>query len=386
MRTVKFLSILVIVAMMLPLASCGPKGGGTIKIGVIAPMTGDVKTFGESTKEGVEVAVAEWNAKGGVLGKKIEIVLGDDKNDPAEATNAATKLIKQDKVKFIVGSVASKCSIPISDVANANKVLQISPTSTNPKVTVADGKRKPYVFRACFIDPPQGSAMAKFALETLKIKKVSVFYDNGNDYVKGLAEFFRAAFEKGGGKVNVWEAYSVNDTDFSALLTKVMADPPDMLYIPDYYNKVNLICKQARDKGFKGIFAGGDGWDSSDLDVKVTEGGYFTNHYAADDPRPVVKNWQKTYGEKYKDKDGKPKVPDALATLAYDATNLLLNAIKTANSEDPTKVKDAMAATKGFQTVSGEISFDQDGNPTNKDIVVQQIKGGKQVHVTTIKP
>ena len=253
MRTFKILSVLLIVALLLPLAGCAGAGGGggKIKIGVIAPMTGDVKTFGESTKNGVEMAVAEWNAKGGVLGQQIEIVLGDDKNDAAEATNAATKLIKQDGVKFIVGSVSSKCSIPISQLANDNKVLMISGTSTNPKVTVDNGVRKPFAFRACFIDPPQGSAMAKFALETLKVKKVAVFYDNGNDYVKGLAEFFKAAFEKGGGTVTVFEAYSKDDTDFSALLTKVMADPPDMLYIPDYYNMVNLVTKQARDAGFQ---------------------------------------------------------------------------------------------------------------------------------------
>ncbi|MDH7490767.1 MAG: ABC transporter substrate-binding protein, partial [Anaerolineae bacterium] len=139
MRTIKLLTVLVIIATLLPLAGCAGGGSKTIKIGVIAPMTGDVKTFGESTKNGVELAVEEWNAKGGLLGKKIEIVLADDKNDPAEATAAATKLIQQDKVKFIVGSVASKCSIPISDVCNKNKVVMISGTSTNPKVTVADG-------------------------------------------------------------------------------------------------------------------------------------------------------------------------------------------------------------------------------------------------------
>lgn len=381
MRT-KFVGILLVLAILVPLAGCRGAGGGgnTIKIGVIAPMTGDVKTFGDSTLKGVQLAVEEWNAKGGVLNKKIEIVPADDKNDPAEASAAATKLITQDKVKFIVGSVASKCSIPISDLANKNKVVQISPTSTNPKVTVADGKRKEYVFRACFIDPPQGSAMANFALNTLKIKSAAVFYDNGNDYVKGLAEFFKAAFEKGGGKVNVYEAYSKDDTDFSALLTKVIADNPDMLYIPDYYNKVNLIAKQARDKGFKGIFAGGDGWDSSDLDTKVTEGGYFTNHYSPEDTRPEVKTLVKNFGAKFNG-----EVPDALAALAYDATYLLLNAIKTAGSEDTTKVKDAMQATKGFQVVSGSITFDANGDPV-KDITILQISGGKQKYIGVVKP
>ncbi len=381
MRTVKFLSILLVLAMVLPLAACGGAGGSkTIKIGVIAPMTGDVKTFGESTKNGVEMAVAEWNAKGGIMGKQIDIVLGDDKNDPAEATAAATKLIKQDGVKYIVGSVSSKCSIPISEFANTSKVVMISGTSTNPKVTVADGKRKEFAFRACFIDPPQGGAMAKFALETLKIKKVAVFYDNGNDYSKGLAEFFKAAFEKGGGTVSTWEAYSKDDVDFSAQITKMMADPPDMLYLSDYYNMVNPITKQARDAGFKGVFAGGDGWDSSDLVLANVEGGYFTNHYSPEDTRPEVVAWVAAYKAKY------GSVPDALATLAYDAANLVLNAIKTANSLDSVKVKDALQATKGFKTVSGEISFDQDGNPTNKDISILQIAGGKQKYVATVKP
>ncbi len=373
MRTAKILSVLLVVAMMLPLASCGGTGGAQkIRVGLIAPMTGDVKTFGDSTKAGAEMAAAEWNAKGGVNGKQIELVLGDDKNDPAEASNAATKLITQDKVKFIIGSVASKCSIPISELAEKNKVLQISPTSTNAKVTVdpwPGGTRKQYVFRACFIDDFQGPAMARFAVETLKAKKAAVLYDNGNDYVKGLAETFKGGFEKLGGTVTVFEAYSINDTDFSALLTKVLADVPDILYLPDYYNKVNLIAKQARDKGYTGVMAGGDGWDSSDLVVGPVEGCYFTNHYSAEDPRPESQNFVKAYKEKY------GKDPDALATLAYDAANLLFNAMATAKSEDPTVVKDALQNTKGFKAVSGEVTFDENGNPL-KDISMIMIKDG----------
>ncbi|HPL29913.1 MAG TPA: ABC transporter substrate-binding protein, partial [Anaerolineae bacterium] len=302
MRT-RLFGILLIVALVLPLAACGGGGGGgkTIRIGVIAPMTGDVKTFGDSTKAGAEMAVAEWNAKGGVLNKQVEIVLGDDKNDPAEASNAATKLITQDKIKFIVGSVASKCSIPISELAEKHKVVQISPTSTNAKVTVdpwPGGTRKQYVFRACFIDDFQGPAMARFAFETLKAKKAAALYDNGNDYVKGLAETFKAGFEKLGGSVHVFEAYSISDTDFSALLTKVLADEPEFLYLPDYYNKVNLIAKQARDKGFKGVMGGGDGWDSADLVVGPVEGCYFTNHYSPEDPRPQVQSFVAAYKAK----------------------------------------------------------------------------------------
>ncbi len=373
MRTNRLLALVLVAAIALPLVSCGGAGGAQkIRIGVIAPMTGDVKTFGDSTKAGAEMAVAEWNAKGGVLGKQVEIVLGDDKNDPAEASNAATKLITQDKIKFIVGSVASKCSIPISEIANKNKVVQISGTSTNAKMTVdpwPGGTRKEYVFRACFIDDFQGPAMARFAFETLGAKKAAVLYDNGNDYVKGLAETFKAGFEKLGGTVNVFEAYSINDTDFSALLTKVLADEPEILYLPDYYNKVNLIAKQARDKGFTGVMAGGDGWDSADLVVGPVEGCYFTNHYSPEDPRPEVQNFVKAYKDKY------GTVPDALATLAYDATNMMLYSIQTAGSEDTAKVKDAMQNMQGFKAVSGDMSFDENGNPL-KDISMIMIKDG----------
>jgi branched-chain amino acid transport system substrate-binding protein len=381
MRLNKYLSIIIIIALLVPLAlsGCAKSGGKTIKVGVIAPMTGDVKTFGESTKEGAQLAIEEWNTKGGINGKKVEMVLGDDKGDAAEASNAGTKMIKQDGIKFIVGSVQSKCSIPISAIANDNKVIMITGTSTNGKVTVdpwPGGTRKAYVFRACFIDDFQGPAMARFAIDTVKAKKAAVLYDNGNDYVKGLAENFKAAFTKLGGTINVYEAYSLNDSDFSALLTKVLADKPDFLYLPDYYNKVNLIAKQAKDKGFAGVMGGADGWDSPDLDLKVVEGGYFTNHYSAEDPRPIVQDFVKAYSTKYKTSDGKNKVPDALATLAYDATNTLLNAIKTAGSEDTTKVKDALQSGK-FTVVSGidPISFDANGNPS-KEICMIQIKGG----------
>ncbi|MGB9846195.1 MAG: ABC transporter substrate-binding protein, partial [Desulfotomaculales bacterium] len=275
--------------------------------------------------------------------------------------------------------VTSKCTIPISKVANDNKVVLVTPTATNPKVTVDEGKRKEYIFRACFIDPFQGTVAAKFALEKLKLKTAAVLYDQGNDYTIGLANYFKDAFEKGGGKVLAFEAYSQGDTDFSAVLTKIAGLNPDILYLPDYYQKVSLIGKQARGKGIKAVFMGGDGWDSKDLDFAAMDGGYFTNHYSADDPRPEVKTWVQQYKDKYHE------TPDALATLAYDATKLLLNAIKTANSDDPAKIKDAMQATKDFSTVSGKVTFDKDGNPV-KAAAILQIKDGKQVYVDTVAP
>jgi len=362
-----------------PTAAAAAKPAGSpvaVKIGLIAPLTGDVKTFGESTRNGFELAVAEWNASGKL---NISTVVADDKNDATEGVNAATKEITQDKVNGIVGSVSSKVSIPISEVAQANKVVQISPTSTNEKVTVDGGKRKDYVFRACFIDPFQGLVMAKFVTNNLKLKTAAIMYDNANDYVKGLATVFRDNFTKMGGQVTDFEAYATNDTDFSAVLTKIASHNPDFLYIPDYYNKVNLIAAQAREKGVKAVLGGGDGWDSSDLDTKVTDGGYFSNHYSPESTAPEVQNWVTKYKAKY------GSVPDALATLGYDATNLLANAVVTAGSNDPSKIRDALAATKDFKAVSGNITIDKDGNPV-KSAVIIQIKGGKQTYVTTVAP
>lgn len=385
----KLLVLVAVLGLALIAAGCGGKqqagqeqkpaasGEKVIKLGFIGPLTGDVKTFGESTKNGFLLAIEQAGGKVGDY--KIEPVIADDRNDATEAVNVATKLITQDKVKAIVGTVTSKCTIPISKVANDNKVVLISPTATNPKVTVDEGKRKEYVFRACFIDPFQGTVAAKFALDKLKLKTAAVLYDQGNDYTIGLANYFKDAFEKGGGKVLAFEAYAQGDTDFSAVLTKIAGLNPDILYLPDYYQKVSLIGKQARGKGIKAVFMGGDGWDSKDLDYATMEGGYFTNHYSADDPRPEVKTWVEQYKAKYNE------TPDALATLAYDATKLLLNAIKTANSDDPAKIKDAMQATKDFSTVSGKVTFDKDGNPV-KSAAILQVKGGKQVYVDTVAP
>ena len=364
-----------VMATILP--ACGQLGGSSnLKLGFVGPMTGEVKTFGESTKNGFDLAVSEWQAKG----VKIDTVYADDKNDPTESSNAVTKLINQDKVNIIVGSVSSKCTIPDAAIANSSKVVLISPTSTNPKVTVGDdGKVIDYAFRACFIDPFQGTVMAKFAHDNLKAKTAAVLYDNSNDYTKGLAQFFKDSFTQLGGEVSVFESYGKDDTDFSAVLTKVAAANPDFLFIPDYYNKVNLIAKQAREKGVKAIMGGGDGWDSSDLDTTATEGGYFSNHYSPQDTRPEVVEWVKKYKAKYGSE------PDALATLAYDATNLAITAAQEAKSNDPTKIKDALAAIKDFKGVSGNLTFDQNHNPV-KSAAIIQIKNGKQQFVTTVNP
>ncbi|MCL6610076.1 MAG: ABC transporter substrate-binding protein [Peptococcaceae bacterium] len=386
----KWFAVLMVLILSVALAAtgCGGKKEGeqkaagtddkTIKIGILAPLTGDVKTFGESTVNGAKLAVEQ---RGGKVGDfSIVVVPADDRNDPTEAVNVATKLISQDKVVGIVGSVTSKTTIPVSKLANDNKVVMISGTATNEKVTVDEGKRKEFVFRACFIDPFQGKVAAKFALENLKKKTAAVLYDQGNDYTIGLANNFKENFTKGGGTITDFLAYSKDDTDFSAVLTNIAKKNPEVLFLPDYYQKVSLIGKQARAKGINAVFIGGDGWDSSDLDYKTMDGGYFTNHYSADDPSPQVKKFVEDYKAKY------GKTPDALAALAYDACSLLLNAIQTANSKDPVKIKDAMQATKDFQTVSGKVTFDKDGNPIKAATILQVKADGKQAFVTTVSP
>ena len=364
------------------LVAIAPTQAKEIKIGLITPLSGDVKTFGESVRNSFLIAVEEANARGGVVGMKITYVVQDDKNDPTEAANVANLLVNQQRVKAIVGSVTSKTTIPVSDIIQSARIPTISPTATNPKVTVADGKRKDYMFRACFIDPFQGTVMAKFSRETLKGKSAAVLYDASNDYSKGIAEIFRDTFRKQGGKVAAFESYGKDDVDFSALLTKVKASGADVLFLPDYYNKVGLIAKQVREKGLIVRLVGPDGWDSPDL-VKIAgsaiEGGYFSNHYSPDDRRPEVVAWVK----KYKERHG--QVPDALGTLAYDATNLLLEAIRKAGSDDPKKIRDALASIKDFKAVSGKSTMGRDGDMI-KSAAILKIEGGRQKFVKMVNP
>lgn len=378
MRAFRVLSVFIVIAVLL--AACGPAAPTEIKIAVLAPLSGPVPTFGVSTRDGALLAIKEWNAKGGVLGKKITAIVEDSQCTPDPAVNAANKVINQDKVKFIMGEVCSKASIPVSEIANAAKVIQVTSTSTNPSVTVgADGKVKPYIFRACFIDPFQGTIGASFAVNNLKAKTAFVMVDQSNDYVKGLAEYFTKAFTEKGGKVVGTESYTSKDTDFSAILAKVAEAKPDVIYLPDYYNIVNLAAKQAKEKGITAPFMGGDGWDSADLDKAAAEGGFYTNHYAPEDPRPEVQNFLKAYAAEYKG-----ATPDALAVLGYDATNMIIAAIEKAGSDDVEKVRSTLE-TMEFKVVSGTFKLDENHNP-KKPAAVLAVKGGKIVFDSLVNP
>jgi branched-chain amino acid transport system substrate-binding protein len=379
-KRLSLLAIAILLAGFSP--GCKTPPAKEIKIGLITPLSGDVKTFGESVRNAFEIAVEEANAKGGVAGRKITTFIVDDKNDPTEASNAANLLINQHGVQAIVGSVTSKTTIPVSDLAQSSRIPAITGTATNPKVTVADGKRKDYMFRACYSDSFQGTVMAKFARETLRAASAAVLYDTSNDYSKGIAEVFRDAFLRMGGKIVAYESYGKDDVDFSALLTKVKTTKPEVLFLPDYYNKVGLIAKQVKETGLKVTLIGPDGWDSPEL-VKVAgdaiEGGYFSNHYSPEDTRPEVVNWVKKYKEKFQ------QTPDALGTLAYDATNMLLEAIRKANSSDPGKIRDALASLSGFTGVTGKFTMDKNGDPI-KSAVIIRIQDGKQKFLQVVNP
>jgi branched-chain amino acid transport system substrate-binding protein len=358
------------------LSSCGG-GSAEIKIGNINPITGEAASYGVSTKNGAALAIKEANDAGGVLGKKIKLIYADDKGDPAEGAVAYTKLIQQDKVIAILGTTTSRSALAGAPICQDAKIPMITPTATNEKVTAVGD----YIFRGCFIDSFQGKVAAKYVATDLKAKTAGIIFDVGNDYSRGLEDTFKTTFESVGGKVVVAEGHPTGAVDFKAQLTKIVQAKPDVLYIPDFYNDVGLIAKQARELGYIGPFVGGDGWDSPEL-AKIggdaIEGGIFTNHYSKDDTRPVVQDFVAKYKAAY------GTDPDAFAVLAYDSGKILVDAIKRAGSTDGTKIRDALAATK-LDVVTGTISYDADRNPV-KSAVIVQMKGGVQVYRATVNP
>ncbi len=354
--------------------SCVQKGGDTngststgdtIKVGVYGDLTGPTASFGQSTKNGVELAVAEINAAGGVNGKKIELVIEDDQGTPEKAKTVISKLISQDKVQAVIGEVASTNSLAAAPVAQEAKIPMISPSSTNPQVT----EKGDYISRVCFIDPFQGSVMAKFAANTLKAKTAAIFGDVNSDYSKGLTTFFEQEFTKLGGKVIAKESYTQQDPDFKGQLTKIRQLNPDVIYIPGYYGQVGIIAKQARELGMNQPLLGGDGWDSPDLwklGGDALKNAYISNHYSAENPAPEIQNFVKNYTAKF------GAAPDSLAALAYDAAKVLADAIKRAGGAgDSAKLKDAINSTKNFAGVTGSITLDANRNAVKPAVVLE---------------
>lgn len=358
-------------------SSSSEKKSSPILIGSVVPITGPAATFGKSAEQGSQMAIKEWNAKGGVLGRKVKLIVEDDKADPTEATNAFSKLINDNHVIAIIGAVSSSCSLASAPIAQRAGVPMISPTSTNPKVTEVGN----YIFRACFIDPFQGTVGARFVFNNLKAKKVGVIYDIGNDYSTGLAKFFKEKFENLGGKIIAYEGYPDGTTDFNTQLTRILDAKPDVIYSPNYYSDDGLIAKQARTLGFTGPIVGGDGWDSPDLfkiGGNAVNNCYFTNHFSKDSKDQQVQVFVRKYTKEY------GEAPDALAALGYDATNVMLTAIQNAGSTNGAKIRNALKNIN-YQGVTGHLKFDKDRNPI-KSAVIIKIENGKQRYVMTINP
>jgi branched-chain amino acid transport system substrate-binding protein len=350
----------------------------TIKVGEVGSMTGSEATFGTSTHKGIELALKQINAAGGVNGKQIELITVDNQSKADETALATTKLITQDKVTAILGEVASSRSLIMAPIAQQNKVPMISPSSTNPKVTeVGD-----YIFRVCFIDPFQGEVMARFAIENLKVKKVAILKDVKSDYSMGLSQFFIDTLKKSGGEVVIEQSYSSGDLDFKSQLTAVKAKNPEAIFVPGYYTEVGLISRQARELGIKAPLLGGDGWDSpklTEIGGKSIEGSYFSNHYSPEDQNPRVVNFVKDFKTAYNE------VPDGLAAMGYDAMIVLAEALKKTPDLDGVKLRDAIAATKDHPGVTGTISLNSQRNPV-KSSVVLKVEGNQMHYMATIQP
>ena len=356
--------------------------GDTILIGHVGSLTGDQASFGLSTENGIRLAIEDINARGGVKGKRVAAKTYDDQGKPEEAAVAAMRLITQDKVTVLIGEVASTRSLAIAPIADANHVPQITPTSTNPRVTKDGDKTRPYVFRVCFIDPFQGTVMAKFTREHLKLKKVAILRDIGSDYSVGLADFFKKKFEELGGTIVNDQSYKAGDQDFKAQLTTIRGKAPELIYVPGYYTDVALLARQARELGMKMPLGGGDGWDSArlyEIAQGALDGSYFSNHYTEENPAPLIQNFVKRYQERF----GGP--PDSMAALGYDAANVAFDAMARATDLSGPAVAAAIAATRNFPGVGGTITIDADHNAV-KSAVVLGIEKNKSKYVATVEP
>lgn len=361
-------------------------GGEPIKVGVNYELSGGVATYGTHAKNGIELAIEEINAAGGVLGgRMLQPIILDNKSDNAESLSVATRLIADEGVVAHLGPATTGNTLAAIPVATEYKVPLLTTSATNPDVTVdpQTGQTREYIFRTCFIDPPQAIVAADFIFNELGLKKAAVYYDNTNDYSKGLSKVFKDEFEKLGGTVVAEEGYVDTDKEFRPTLTKFRDAGAEVVYLPGYYQQAALIVSQARELGLNVPFVGADGWDSPDL-VKIAgaealNNTFFTNHYSSQDPSPKVQKFVEAYKAKYGD------VPDSFAALGYDAAYLLADAINRAGSADPEAIKNALAATKDFEAVTGTMSFDEFHNPV-KEIAIIEMVDGNQVLKTKIAP
>ena len=371
------------------LAGCGAGRNNAskedeFKIGVNLELSGAVASYGQSLESGIDLAIKEINADGGIDGKKIVPVKVDNKSDLTEATNGALKLIDQDKVSAIIGAATSGDTVAQVQIANDKKTVLLTPSGTAPNVTVNDdGKLNEYAFRTSFIDPFQGNVAANFAINDLKIKNAAIYADSASDYAKGLAAAFKETFTAAGGKIVSEESYVAKDTDFSATLTRIKGKNPEFVFIPGYYEEVGLIIKQAREMGITAPFMGADGWDSPKLiDLAGAESlnnTFITNHYSSEDPDEKIQKFVSAFNDEY------GKSPDAFNALGYDSVYLLKDAVERAGSTDSEKIKEELAKTKDLSLITGLVTIDENHNPI-KSATVLEYQDGKQVFKTKVDP
>ncbi|MEK4443916.1 ABC transporter substrate-binding protein [Niallia sp. FSL K6-0077] len=387
----KKLSLLItastLVAGMLAGCSAGGKNASKedeFKVGVNLELSGAVASYGQSLESGIDLAIKEINADGGIDGKKIVPVKVDNKSDLTEATNGALKLIDQDKVSAIIGAATSGDTVAQVQIANDKQTVLLTPSGTAPNVTVnEDGKLNEYAFRTSFIDPFQGNVAANFAINDLKIKNAAIYADSASDYAKGLAAAFKETFTAAGGKIVSEESYVAKDTDFSATLTRIKGKNPEFVFIPGYYEEVGLIIKQAREMGITAPFMGADGWDSPKLiDLAGAENlnnTFITNHYSSEDPDEKIQKFVSAFKDEY------GKSPDAFNALGYDSVYLLKDAAERAGRTDSDKIKEELAKTKDLSLITGIVTIDENHNPI-KSATVLEYQDGKQVFKTKVDP
>jgi len=375
-----FYGILVLfAAIIIAFPGCSKSSENEILIGEYESLTGAEATFGISSTNGLKLAVEEINGSGGLLGKQIKLITYDNQGRPSEAATVVQKLINKDKVVAIIGEVASSRSKAGAQICQSSKIPMVTPASTNPEVTAIGD----YIFRVCFIDPFQATVMSKFALNSLKIKRVAVLQDVKNAYSTGLADFFIKQFKEMGGEIVEVQSYSAGDKDFKAQLTAIKSKNPEGIFIPGYYTDVGLIAIQAREIGITQPLFGGDGWESEKLTEgkakDALEGCFFSTHVSTADPSEQVQNFIKKYKERYN------MMPDAMSFLAYDAGLILFDAIKRAGSVEADKIRDALAKTTNFKGVTGTISINEQRNAI-KPAVILEIKDGKFTYKETVQP
>ena len=373
-----WISVLIVAAFAA--SGCKQKSQNTndIVVGEFASRTGQTASFGQSSHEGTMLALDQINAEGGVLGKQIRLIPEDDGSDANQAVNVVQKLVNSDGVVAVLGEVASKRSLAGGGVCEQYHCPMLSPSSTNPQVTVENGKVKPYVFRICFTDTFQGRIDGKFA-SGQGWKKVAIMTNVDEDYSKGLSESFRKAFTPDG-QVVAEESYNGGMQDFKSQLLLIKEKNPDAVYVSGYYNEVGLILPQARQIGLDVPFFGGDGWDSPQTQaLPAAQGCFYSDHFSPEDPRPEVQKFVQAYQAKYN------KTPDAMAVLGYDSMRVVADAIKRAGKADRQAITDALAQTKDFPGASGTITIDAEHN-ARKPIVILQIKNNVAALYKTYPP